>query len=81
MALTKAQKHLIAGLNIFGVEKDAIVGIVLTLERPEQQDALMEWMCQHRGATTAEILRQTALLAKQPELDDETTQAQTQDIP
>lgn len=55
MELTMAQEHLIAGLHIFGVETDAIVGIVSVLKTPEQQDAMMEWMCEHRGATTPEI--------------------------
>lgn len=63
MALSMAQKHLIAGLRLFGVEKDAIVGIVSALPNPEQQDKMMEWMCEHEGASTAEILKQVALLA------------------
>ena len=62
--LTMAQEHLIAGLHIFGVETDAIVGIVSVLKTPEQQDAMMEWMCEHRGATTPEILRKTVELVK-----------------
>ena len=62
MELTKAQKHLIDGLKIFGVEKDAIIGIMLTLEKPEQQDAMMEWMCKHKGASTSDILGKTAEL-------------------
>lgn len=37
MALTKLQKHLIVGLRIFGVENDAIVGIVSAMESEEQQ--------------------------------------------
>ena len=64
MALTQAQKHLIAGLKLFGVEKDAIVGIVSTLKKPAQQDAMMEWMCEHEGATTADILKKTAELVQ-----------------
>jgi hypothetical protein len=55
---------LIDGMKIFGVEKDAIIGIMLALEKPEQQDAMMEWMCEHEGASTAEILKKTADLAK-----------------
>ena len=64
MALTEAQKHLICGLNIFGVEKDAIAGIVSALKTPAMQDEMMEWMCKHKGATVSEILRKTAELAK-----------------
>ena len=60
MELTEAQKHLINGLLLFGVEKDAIVGIASALTKPEQQDEMMEWMCNHRGATTPEILKEVA---------------------
>lgn len=35
MALSPAQKHLIVGLRFFGVEKDAIAGIVSALPKPE----------------------------------------------
>lgn len=59
MALTNIQKYLIAGLRIFNVEKDAIVGIVSALETEEQQCRLMEWMAEHEGATTSQILRET----------------------
>ena len=60
MELSEAQKHLILGLRIFGVEKDAIYGIVSALSEPEQQDEMMEWMCDHRNATTAQILKEVA---------------------
>ena len=60
MALTEAQKHLITGLHILGVEKDAIIGIVSAMKKPEQQDMLMEWMCVHPQATTSEILKEVA---------------------
>ena len=60
MELTMAQKHLIAGLRLFGVEKDAIVGILSALPQPKQQDEMMEWMCEHEGASTAEILKKVA---------------------
>ncbi len=65
MALTNAQKHLIDGLRIFGVEMDAIIGIVCALEKPEQQDEMMEWMSEHEGATTAEILKKTAKIVNE----------------
>lgn len=64
MELSQAQKHLIVGLRIFGVEKDAIVGIVSALPKPEQLDAMMEWMCEHEGASTPEILKKVAELAE-----------------
>ena len=64
MGLTMAQKHLIAGLRLFGVERDAIVGIVSMLETPEQQDEMMEWMSTNVGADTAQILRKAAELVR-----------------
>ena len=67
--LTEAQKYMIIGLSLLGVEKDAIVGIVSALPNPEQQDDLMEWMCDHREATTAQILKQVANIANQKEKD------------
>ena len=65
MELMNIQKHLIFGLRIFGVEKDAIVGIVSAMETEEQQCALMEWMAENEGAKTPEILRKTAELVNQ----------------
>ena len=34
MALSEAQKHLIVGLKLFGVDKDAIAGIISVLQTP-----------------------------------------------
>ena len=57
MELSPAQKHLIKWLRYYGIEKDAIVGIVASLEKPEQLDKMMEWMSEHRELTTQEALR------------------------
>ena len=72
MELSEAQKHLIRGLLILNVEKDAIAGIVSALPKPEQLDELMEWMGEtyggvqenQRGNTTAAILKKVAEIAK-----------------
>ncbi len=64
MALSEAQKHLIDGLKIIGVEKDAIPGIVSILNAPQRLDAMMEWMCEHKEANLSEILKQTAEIVK-----------------
>ena len=63
MELTSIQKHLIVGLRVFDVEKDAIVGIVSAMETEAQQCALMEWMAENKEAKTPEILRKVAELA------------------
>ena len=47
------------------MEKDAIYGIIEALPEDEQQDALMEWMCDHREATTSDILKQVAEIVNQ----------------
>ena len=64
MELSPAQKHLIRGLMILGVEKDAIAGIVAGLPEPEQLDEMMEWMCDHWGASTSQILKQVAAIRR-----------------
>ena len=66
MALSEAQKHLIHGLMLFGVEKDAIVGIVSAVKTPEHLDAMIEWMCENLEASVPEILRKTAELTNRP---------------
>ena len=58
MGLTNIQKHLIVGLRIFNVQKDAIVGILCCMDTEERQCRLMEWMSEHEGASTPQILKQ-----------------------
>lgn len=71
MELSQAQKHLIDGLHLFGVERDAIVGIAMVLNTPEMLDEMMEWMAQHIEAgthldlKTEDFLRKTAEIANQ----------------
>ena len=67
MALSELQKYLIVGLRIFGVEKDAILGIISAAETDDQLCEMMEWMCEHEGASTAEILKKTVELAQSVE--------------
>ena len=62
MALSNLQKHLVDGLHIFGVEKDAILGIVSAMETEEQQCRLMEWMSEHENASTSDILGQVVAI-------------------
>lgn len=60
--LSPAQKHLIAGLKLFSMEQEAIIGIVLMLARPEQQDAMMFWMAENEHATQSDILEKVVEL-------------------
>lgn len=63
-ALTKAQKHLIAGLILFGVEEEAILGIMMGLDTPKLQDSMMEYLDENRNATTSDILKKMVELRK-----------------
>ena len=66
MALTNTQKHLIVGLRILGIDSDTTLGIVSALPDPKQQDAIMNWLCEHKGLTTSKILKQVTFLANNP---------------
>jgi hypothetical protein len=64
MVLSKQQKLLINGLELFGVEKGAIVGIMVSLQKPEQMEKLMEYMANNPTMTQEDILGKTAEIAK-----------------
>lgn len=68
MELSPAQKHLIDGLHLFGVERDAIVGIAMILSTPEMLDEMMEWMAQHIEAGTHLKLKTEDFLRKPAEI-------------
>ena len=62
MELSEAQKHLIKGLKlIWKVETDAIIGIVSVLQTREQLYDMMSWLCEHEGASTAEMKSATSI--------------------
>ena len=79
--LMEREKLLIHGLKLFDVEADAVPGIVLSLPSPEQQDALMAWMCENREATTSEILEKTAQLVRWKGPDTQSAETATKDLP
>lgn len=57
--LTKEQKLLIRGLKIFKMTLEETIAIVLALETREQQIELMQWMTEHREATSSDIIGKT----------------------
>ena len=59
MALTEKQQLLLNGLELFKVEQEAIIGIMITLQQPEEMDMLMDYMMKNQKATQEEILLKT----------------------
>lgn len=64
MELTESQKFLINGLDLFGVEMDEMLGIVLVLKSEAQQWELMEWMADNQTATPSDIVGKTMDIIK-----------------
>ena len=56
MELTYTQELLMNGLDLFGVEKDAIVLILTALQKEKQMEELMQYMVNNRTATQEQIL-------------------------
>lgn len=59
MELTGSQKLLINGLDLFGVEMDEMLGIMLALKSEAQQWELMKWMADNQTATPSDIVGKT----------------------
>lgn len=59
MELTRAQKHLLHGLKLFGLTIDEAIGVMLAFETPEQEDKLMFWMAENKTATPSDIIGKT----------------------
>ena len=59
LALTEKQQLLLNGLELFKVEQEAIIGIMITLQQPEEMDMLMDYMMKNQKATQEEILLKT----------------------
>lgn len=59
MELTKKQQLLLNGLELFKVEQEAIIGIMVTLQDEKQMDMLMNYMANNQKATQEEILIKT----------------------
>ena len=65
--LTRAQKHLLHGLKLFGLTIDEAVGVMLALETPEQEDKLMFWMAENKTATPSDIIGKTMDITRMTE--------------
>ncbi len=64
MALTEKQQLLLNGLELFKVEQEAIIGIMIALQSEKQIDMLMNYMVKNPSATQEEILIKTAEINK-----------------
>ena len=60
MELTNKQRLLLNGLDLFKVEKEAMVLILTALQEEEQMDELMKYMTENPKATQEELLEVTA---------------------
>ena len=60
MALTEKQQLLLNGLELFKVEQEAIIGIMVALQDEKEMDMLMDYMAKNQKATQEEILLKTA---------------------
>ena len=59
MELTEKQKLLLNGLELFKVEQEAKIGIMIALQDEKQMDMLMNYMANNQKATQEEILIKT----------------------
>ena len=64
MALTKTQQLLLNGLQIFKVEKDSIMTVMLALQKEKQMMELMRVMAKNPTMTEEEILLKTVEISK-----------------
>lgn len=63
-SLTEAEKILIRILKCMGLDEDETVGTVLSLDTPEKQDMLVDFIEMNRDATSQEILREVLRILK-----------------
>ena len=61
----KTEKYLIAKLKKLSVEKDAILGILLSLEAKEQQLEMLEFLVSKEEISQEKILSKVAEIAPQ----------------
>jgi len=64
MELTSKQRLLLNGLDLFGVDKDAMVLILTALQEDTQMDELMTYMTHNPKATEEDLLEKTAEINK-----------------
>ncbi|MBO4212910.1 MAG: hypothetical protein J5894_02230 [Clostridia bacterium] len=65
MELTSTQKLLMNGLELFGVEKDAMIVILISLQEEEKMRELMNYMAENQQANQEDILEQMVRIKNQ----------------
>ena len=63
MALTETQGLLLNGLELYKVEKGAIIGIMIMLQKEDQMNELMHYMASNPEMTQEEILEKAVEIA------------------
>ena len=64
MELTSTQRLLLNGLDLFKVEKEAMIIILTALQKENQMNELMEYMAKNPEAHQEDILYKTAQIKK-----------------
>ena len=63
-SLTQTELDLIRGLMIFGVEREAIIGIMIALKDEDSQWQMIDFMVEHQQATQEDILEELVRIIK-----------------
>ena len=73
--ITECEKILIRILKAIGLSEDDTVGVMASLETPEQQDMLVDFLEANRNATNQDVLRETVRILKLEDLTNCGTEA------
>ena len=65
MALSENRKLLLNGLDLFGVEKEAMTIILLLLKTDEQAEMMMDFMANNLSAQQGQLLMEAVKIAEQ----------------
>ena len=61
MELTQVEQDLINGLVIFGVEEQAVIGILSGLKTEQQQEQMIDYLIANEGASQSDILSESSI--------------------
>ena len=62
--LTESEKILVRILKAVGLSKDDTVGVIVSLETPEQQEMLVDFLASNRDATDQDVPKETVHILK-----------------
>ena len=64
MMLTEIEKQLIHGLTLFGCDAVVTLAISMRLQTEESQEAMIDWMIEHRDASPVQLSEQSSKIAR-----------------